>query len=1700
MFISAFGGAQTQTGTPRFASFGGSSFDVINLGNLNVHLEFPVFSRPGRGVSFSYKLKYDSSIWSLAGTAPSQSWVPASNSGWSNQTDGLLGQISYSTSQTKCFDDLGWYWGQKTSNWRYTDGTGVHYFPGTSSMCGNDPASETSTDGSGYTLSASAGTVTLPSGITIAPPINVPVGNGSITDTNGNLVNASSTTFTDTLGTVALTIDSPSSVQKTYTFPGPLGSKMITVDYTQSWIKSAFGCTDGSGNTIGEYTATATVPLPTKITLPDSTFYSIAYEPTPGNSSYTTGRISSVSLPSGGKITFTYGGANCADGSVMSITRRVYKNKDDANSLEGTWTYTRTPATQTAPAYTTITDPANNQSVIDFQGIYEVRHRNYSGLYNPSNPTAGLIQTVETCYSGVANTAPSFPCLTTPVGTPIRAAGKRLEFPTGKNSETDTYYNTLGLVTEVDEFGFWTGATKPAPSRSTVTTYATLTGIADRPSEVKVTNGGSNGTTVGRTTYAYDEGGSGVHGNVTTVTRWASTTASVSEHFTYNANGLVASHQDNAGNSTSFAYGECNGAFLTSISMPLSLSRTQHWDCNGGVLLWTKDENLNQTTYQYTDANAWRVTELDAPDGGWTKYQYNLGTPLSWNVATTQNLNGTNTRVSTAYLDGLGRVKQQTVSDPDGTDITDITYDAFGRNSSVTNPYRGSSPPANTTTILAYDPMGRPLNTTAQDGSVSSVAYTEDTQTLTDAAGKKRTLQFDGLGRLTGVTEDPLGLNYGTAYQYDLLGNLTLVQQGGTHTRTFGYDWLSRMTSESTPEAGTLSYAYLNGSGGLCSGDPANLCKKMDARNKSITFSYDALGRLTQKTYSDSTPSVTFVYDDPSGTGRTLTNTKGRVVKQSSNGNDEYFSYDSVGRVLRDEQCVTVTATTCGIISAAYRVDGSLSTLQYPSTRAVSFGYNIAGQLTSVAMTSFNGTASAFSYQTAASYAPSGALSARTLGNGITESLSVNNLLQASGYTSTLIQSNQPNFPLVDRSINYTAGQNNGNIQNITDNLWNSKHASDNGRTQYFTYDALNRIASASEGPTLSVGRWNQTYTIDQFGNLNNMGHTKGTLPDLNASANSNNQLTGFSYDASGNMIGDGTHTYQYDADGRMQSVDTIGAVYIFDAMGRRVSKKVGSVTTIYFYVGATVISELRGSDYSDYIFAGSQRLAKSDTFEDRLHITGTNCSNCGSQYSLYQMPTSSTYAGYVIQSGDRLFFRQYQSAGAHGGMQVAFTNGTNTNWSANDTDGNNLNNDGAQQYWHYRNVDLSAYAGRTINKIYLVQESTTAAGAWHIYFNDMALVSADGTVRPIYTRQTSISLTMSGSAGVTGRTYNVEHLTGLGAQPTYTTNFIHADHLGSSRTVTSTNGYPTYQATLLPYGYDFEQQSALNNYKFTGQERDAETGFDHFLYRQLATQGRWTSPDPAGVAVVDPGNPQTWNRYAYVANQPASYVDPLGLEMTLVCMGSGSECLGGGTWGGSPTYYVDGVKVSAEFADHLLNHMGAGALCPSNDCRYLRVDNNNDVYRLEPAHYDNSTNKGTFTVNVNLTESRWTHIGTADTLVFDHDYQSCGDFRCYPNGIRIPDPGLYALKDRSDVILTLTSAGAGSAAVVFGHGARRWAAEEAAGIESAIAQQVEEFGFNSHSGWIKYGTDWIKYEYNAAYNKVGTYYKVARQLTRARP
>ena len=115
---------------------------------------------------------------------------------------------------------------------------------------------------------------------------------------------------------------------------------------------------------------------------------------------------------------------------------------------------------------------------------------------------------------------------------------------------------------------------------------------------------------------------------------------------------------------------------------------------------------------------------------------------------------------------------------------------------------------------------------------------------------------------------------------------------------------------------------------------------------------------------------------------------------------------------------------------------------------------------------------------------------------------------------------------------------------------------------------------------------------------------------------------------------------------------------------------------------------------------------------------------------------------------------------------------------------------------------------------------------------------------------------------------------------------FALSDWLGTRRQQTDYAGNPCLNFTSLPYGDGLtpitisclSPSEDATEHHFTGKERDAESGNDYFGARYYAsTMGRFLSPDPL-LNSGHPDDPQSWNRYAYVDNNPLKYTDPKGL------------------------------------------------------------------------------------------------------------------------------------------------------------------------------------------------------------------------------
>ena len=134
---------------------------------------------------------------------------------------------------------------------------------------------------------------------------------------------------------------------------------------------------------------------------------------------------------------------------------------------------------------------------------------------------------------------------------------------------------------------------------------------------------------------------------------------------------------------------------------------------------------------------------------------------------------------------------------------------------------------------------------------------------------------------------------------------------------------------------------------------------------------------------------------------------------------------------------------------------------------------------------------------------------------------------------------------------------------------------------------------------------------------------------------------------------------------------------------------------------------------------------------------------------------------------------------------------------------------------------------------------------------------------------------------------------------------YRHADWQGSSR-LTSTQGRAIYSiSAYAPFGEQYAVTDTSDP-SFTGQNSDTVSGLYDFLYREnSSSQGRWISPDPSGLSAADPNNPQSWNRYAYVANNPLSNIDRMGLDDSSIdgCANKNVDCVPG---------ILDGISVLA--------------------------------------------------------------------------------------------------------------------------------------------------------------------------------------------
>ena len=439
-----------------------------------------------------------------------------------------------------------------------------------------------------------------------------------------------------------------------------------------------------------------------------------------------------------------------------------------------------------------------------------------------------------------------------------------------------------------------------------------------------------------------------------------------------------------------------------------------------------------------------------------------------------------------------------------------------------------------------------------------------------------------------------------TLYSYDALGNLTQVQQQGfsstcdanCRVRSFQYNSLSQLTSATNPESGTITYTYDANGNLLQKNSPAP--NQTGSTTQTISYCYDALSRVTGKAYSaqtctngllpSGTAAVSYTYDQG-------TNGVGRLTSLTDQAGSGTYTYDVMGRIASEQRTIAGVSKSMGY---TYNRDGSVNTVTYPSSAVLAYTPSAAGRMLSVADNG-NGV----NYVISATYAPPGDLTGFVSGNsgsfaGITNSFSYNQRLQPINMSAF-----SPSQTVFSLGYDFHLGNgDNGNVWAITNNR-------DQARSQTFAYDQLNRLTSAQNAGTdctqsTANGKtkfWGNSYGYDAWGNLLSKSVTKCSAENLSVTATANNQLSGYSYDAAGNMTYDATANLNYSYDQENRITGAAGYTYTYDDDGNRVEKSNGSTGTLYWYMtpGIVAESDLAGNLQSEYVFFDGARVARKD-------------------------------------------------------------------------------------------------------------------------------------------------------------------------------------------------------------------------------------------------------------------------------------------------------------------------------------------------------------------------------------------------------------------------------------------------------------------------------------------------------------------------
>lgn len=715
---------------------------------------------------------------------------------------------------------------------------------------------------------------------------------------------------------------------------------------------------------------------------------------------------------------------------------------------------------------------------------------------------------------------------------------------------------------------------------------------------------------------------------------------------------------------------------------------------------------------------------------------------------------------------------------------------------------------------------------------------------MTDPLGRITDYDYDQFGRVVTVTKAKGTVDEAvTRFEYDPAGNRTAVIDPNGNRTAFQFDSMNRVvkTIEADPD----------GSGSLTS--PVSLFE-YDA-DGNLTKATDSLQHATFNRYDARSRMVESIGPDPDGNGPLASPVTKRTYDAADNvtsvtdalNKTPQYRYDARNRRIESID------PDGGRTSFAYDFDNNLVKLTDPVGNVTQFAYDSRDRQTEE--TDPLGKAIRYAYDGA---------------DNLTEKTDRNGRLTLFSYDD------------LNRLTQETWAGGNNTISYSYDAAYNLLTVNDAFSSLAFTYDALDRVKSVDNQGTPNFPRVTLAYAYDEASNLTKVtdainGNTSATSSYSFDTLNRPNQIT---QSGSGvqtkrveyqfNSLGQttaikrfndlaglqsiATSTFTYDGQNRLSLIDHRGAAnQVYESFGyrydveSRITQIVDKDQTIEY--GYDKRDQLVSANYGDA--ARTDEAIKFDANGNRVE---SNAHGTAYRTGAANRLTTDGVYNYAYDAEGNLTKRTEIATGSTREFQWDHRNRLTM---LSDKNASGV----LQQVVRYSYDSLGRRISKQVDSTPL--DTVDAAIEQFVYDGDdviLDFVDPDGSGQAA-SKQTTRYLRGPG----------IDNL--LAMESASGTNWVHQDHLGSTRALISTAGVLVQSIDYDSFGKAIVAGSLSTRYLYTGRELDTESGLFYYRARYYdSSTGRFTNEDPIGFILG------ARNLYQYVGNIPIHYTDPTGL------------------------------------------------------------------------------------------------------------------------------------------------------------------------------------------------------------------------------